>query len=372
VSVSAAEPVGQNSAWEPYDGILLLSFGGPENPEDVMPFLRNVTRGRPVPPERLRAVAQHYWDRGGRSPVNDQNRALRTALRVELESRGSTVPVYWGNRNWHPFLADTMRRAHDEGARNLLVILASAFSSYAGCRQYREDLAEARATLAAQGRHLAVDKVRAYFNHPGFVAAVTDRVRAARERASRASRLVYVTHSLPLWAQRSSGPLGGDYVAQHRDLAATVTAGVDGAGSPWDLVFCSRSGPADQPWLEPDIDQHLRDLAATDTDGVLVVPLGFLSDHMEVVHDLDVVAARTARELGLEYTRAGTVGTHPEFVRGLIDLTVERARSARGGRTGPATVGSRGPAPAVCPAGCCAHPTTDRPAACGEDDIDPG
>jgi ferrochelatase len=360
--------MGRDPVWDPYDGILLLSFGGPESPQDVMPFLENVTRGRGVPPERLQTVARHYRDRGGRSPANDQNRALLSALRAELDSRGRPIPVYWGNRNWHPFLADVLLRAHDEGARRLLVILTSPFSSYSGCRQYREDLAVALQDLAGQGRHLVVDKLRPYFNHPAFAAAVTDRVRAARERAAPDNRLVYVTHSLPLWAQRSSGPQGEAYLAQHRDLAATVTAGLDtGPEEPWDLVFCSRSGPPTQPWLEPDIEDHLRALADAGTTGVVVVPLGFLSDHMEVVHDLDVMASGVAEELGLDFVRAGTVGTHPTFVTGLVDLARERARQARGEPVEPVTVGGLEPAAAVCASGCCAHPTTDLPAACGAD-----
>jgi protoporphyrin/coproporphyrin ferrochelatase len=361
--------MGRDPVWDPYDGILLLSFGGPESPQDVMPFLENVTRGRGVPPARLREVAGHYWDRGGRSPMNDQSRALLSALRAELDSRGWTIPVYWGNRNWSPYLAEALGQAYDEGGRRLLVILTSAFSSYSGCRQYREDLAAAVRDLTAQGRQLAVDKVRPYFNHPAFVSAVTDRVRAAQERAGSGSRLVFVTHSLPQWAQRSSGPYGDAYVDQHRDLAATVTAGLDtGPETPWDLVFCSRSGPPDQPWLEPDIEDHLRELAAAGVRGVVVVPLGFLSDHMEVVHDLDVVAAGVAEELGLDFIRAGTVGTHPDFVTGLVDLALERARQARGEPVEPATVGEQEAAPSVCAPGCCAHPVTDLPAVCGADE----
>lgn len=361
-------PVPTGSGLDPYDGILLLSFGGPEAPEDVLPFLENVTRGRGVPRERLAEVARHYLDRGGRSPINDHNRRLLDALRAELDSRGLSLPLYWGNRNWHPLLPAALRGAHSSGARRLLVVLTSAYSGYSGCRQYREDLAAALLELSADGIRLEVDKVRPYFNHPSVAAAVTGAVAEAVAGVPPGTRLVFVTHSLPEMTARTSGPDGGAYLAQHRDLAATVAAGLgDGPVQDRDLVFCSRSGPPEQPWLGPDIEDHLRDLAAAGVPGVVVVPLGFVSDHMEVVHDLDVAAAATARGLGLGFVRAATPGTSPAFVAGLVDLALERAAQARGESVPSPTVGRLGPVPAVCPAGCCPNPRGPRPAACGAD-----
>ncbi|MEJ2578873.1 MAG: ferrochelatase [Kineosporiaceae bacterium] len=370
-------PSGSAGALHPYDGILLLSFGGPERPEDVLPFLENVTRGRGVPEERLAEVARHYADLGGRSPINDHNRALLAALRADLDARGLDTPLFWGNRNWHPYLPEALREAHAAGARRLLVILTSAFSSYSGCRQYREDLAAALDTLAGDGLRLDVDRVRTYFNHPALAGAVIRAVTEARSRAPAGARLVFVTHALPVAAAQRSGPHGGAYLAEHRDLAASIAAGLVGAGPDrggadphppdWDLVFCSRSGPPEQPWLEPDIEDHLRDLAARGVAGVVVVPLGFLSDHVEVVHDLDVAAARVAADLGLSWTRAATPGTDPGFVAGLVDLALERAAQARGEPVDAPTVGGLPAAPAVCPAGCCPAPRGPRPAACGAD-----
>ncbi|MGZ4604274.1 MAG: ferrochelatase [Kineosporiaceae bacterium] len=367
----------------PYDGVLLLSFGGPEQPADVMPFLENVTRGRGIPRERLESVAEHYLRSGGRSPINDQNRALLAALRAELDARRLPLPLYWGNRNWHPYLLDTLRQARGDGVRRLCVIVTSAYSSYSGCRQYREDLAAALLGLAAEPGGVSdvpeVDKIRHYGNHPGVVAAVTDAVvdgLAALPPAARAgARLVFVTHSVPTAMNEAAGPDGGLYERQHRDVAATVTAAVAerlraaGAGTPpaWDLVYCSRSGPPTQAWLEPDVNDHLRDLHARGVPGVVVVPVGFVSDHMEVVHDLDTEARETAEELGLPFVRAATVGTDPRFVSGLVDLVLERAALARGDDPEQPATGALGPSWSVCPAGCCRNLRGDRPAACGAD-----
>ena len=361
---------------EPYDGVLLVSFGGPESPDDVIPFLQNVTRGRAIPRARLDEVAEHYLALGGRSPINDQNRALLVALRAELDRRGGTVPVYWGNRNWHPFLADELRRAHTSGARRLLAVLTSAYSSYSSCRQYREDLAAALTTLAGEGRELAVDKVRQYFNHPGFVAAVAGAVRAGLATLPDGARLVFVTHSLPDRMAATAGPDGDAYQRQHLDVAATVAARMDAERGPaaeqvgWDLVYCSRSGPPDQPWLEPDVCDHLAALAARGVPGALVVPLGFVSDHMEVVYDLDTEARAAAELAGLPFARAATPGTAPAFVAGLVDLLAERAAAERaagagGSRPGRATVGRLPAAADSCPAGCCPNPRRPLPAACG-------
>jgi ferrochelatase len=357
----------------PYDAVLLLSFGGPEQPGDVLPFLENVTRGRGIPRNRLEFVAEHYHRLGGRSPINDQNRALLAALRAELDSRGVGVPLYWGNRNWAPFLLDTLRQARADGVRRLCVVVTSAYSSYSGCRQYREDLATALIALAGEvgGEDLpTVDKIRHYFNHPGFVAANVDAVATALAQAPAGSRIAFVTHSVPTAMNDSAGVEGGRYEAQHRDVAAVVAATVgDRLGAPpaWDLVYCSRSGPPTQPWLEPDVNDHLRTLKERGVPGVVVAPIGFVSDHMEVVYDLDTEARETAEEIGLPFARAATVGTDPRFVAGLVDLVLERAAQARGEVPEQPVAGSAGPSWAVCPAGCCRNLRAEKPAACGAD-----
>jgi ferrochelatase len=363
---------------DPYDAVLLLSFGGPNGPADVLPFLENVTRGRGIPTERLMEVAAHYDAVGGRSPINDQNRALLRELRVELACRGMNLPVVWGNRNWTPYVVDALRELHQDGARRVVVLTTSAYSSYSSCRQYREDLAGALQTLADEGRRLEVDRVRAYYDHPGFVGPVARAVRQALDELDedvRAdARLVFVTHSIPLPMAYGSGPGGDAYVAQHREVAAEVSERVraaTGRGHVWDLAFCSRSGPPSQPWLEPDVNDHLRSLHSAGTRAVVVVPVGFVSDHMEVVHDLDTEARRTADEIGLAMSRAATVGTSEPFVRGLVDLLEERAALARGGHPAQPVVGPLGPWPTTCLAGCCPNPRAARPAACGVDWVAP-
>jgi len=363
---------------DPYDAVLLLSFGGPEGPEDVVPFLENVTRGRGVPAERLLEVATHYEAVGGKSPINDQNRALLAALRVELADRGYDVPVAWGNRNWAPYCVDALRDLTDAGARRVVVVTTSAYSSYSSCRQYREDLADAVIALAAEGRPVAVDRVRAYYDHPGFAGPVTQATIAALEALPGDlrddARLVFVTHSIPVAMDATAGPAGGAYAAQHAELAALVAdrvAAATGQDRRPDLTYCSRSGSPGQPWLEPDVNDHLRRLAAEGVRAVVLVPFGFVSDHMEVVHDLDAEAADTARELGLQLRRAATVGTHPDFVAGLVDLVEERAERARGGQPREPVVGDLGPWPSVCLAGCCPNPRAARPAACGADWVAP-
>lgn len=350
----------------PYDGVLLLSFGGPEGPDDVLPFLRNVTRGRGIPEERLVQVAGHYQRFGGRSPINDQNRALLAALRSELARRGLDVPFFWGNRNWHPLLPDALREAHEAGARRLLTLVTSAYSSYSGCRQYREDLAEALTVLAGEGRELALDKVRSYFNHPGFVEPVCEAAATALAALPDGARLLFVTHALPVAAAATSGPDGGAYRAQHLDLAALVATRVGRPGEA-DLAFCSRSGPPGQPWLEPDVNDRLAELHAEGATGVAVVPVGFVSDHLEVVYDLDVEARATAERLGVAFARAATPGTDPRFVRGLADLLLERAAAERGERPARPAEGSLTAGHDVCPVGCCPNPRASRPAACGAD-----
>jgi ferrochelatase len=319
----------------PYDSLLLVSFGGPEQPDDVVPFLENVTRGRGIPRERLVEVGQHYYLFGGRSPINDQCRELLTALRSELDRRGIDLPLHWGNRNWDPYLDAEVQGMAAAGHSRVLAVLTSAYPSYSSCRQYRENLYD-----AAQGTEVQIDKIRHYSDHPGFVAASVDATLAALDTLgddADAARLVFVTHSIPTAMAQTSGPTPrsdeGGYVDWHRVVAAAVTQQVSdrrGQAHGHDLVFCSRSGPPTQPWAEPDVNDHLRELHAAGTRAVVVVPIGFISDHMEVIYDLDTEAAETAEELGLAFARAATAGTHPAFVAGLVDLMVERAAAARG------------------------------------------
>ena len=363
---------------DPYDAVLLLSFGGPDGPDDVLPFLQNVTRGRGIPPERLAEVAEHYQAVGGRSPINEQNRRLLRALRAELDRRGEPQPLEWGNRNWAPYVVDALRRLYDAGARRVVALTTSAYSSYSSCRQYREDLAAAVLTLAGEGRALQVDRVRAYYDHPGFVAPMVESVgralAALPDRLQPQARLVFVTHSIPTAMAEGSGPGGGAYPAQHRELAAEIAqrlAGTEPAPREWDLVYCSRSGAPGQPWLEPDVNDHLRALAAAGARAVVVAPIGFVSDHMEVVHDLDTEAAQTARELGLAFSRADTVGVDPSFVAGMVDLLAERAALARGEHPDQPVVGTLGPWPSTCVSGCCPNLRADRPAAAGADWVAP-
>ncbi|WP_422631824.1 ferrochelatase [Pseudokineococcus basanitobsidens] len=357
----------------------MLSFGGPDEPDDVMPFLRNVTSGRGIPDERLAAVAEHYHHFGGRSPINDQNRALLQALRHEVAARGLDVPVAWGNRNWDPYVTDALRDLHEGGARRVLVVATSAYASYSGCRQYREDLADALVALAREGREIAVDKIRHYFDAPGFVAANADAVEAAWRRlpedVAAGAELVLVTHSIPTAMAATAGPDGDAYVRQHESVADAVAARVrarTGAPLPSALVYCSRSGPPSQPWTEPDVNDHLEELHARGVPAVVVAPVGFVSDHMEVVYDLDTEARETADRLGLPMERAATAGVDPAFVAALVDLVVERAaveRAAAGRQEAPPrpSAGAQGPSHDVCPVGCCPNLRGARPAACGRD-----
>jgi len=362
---------------EPYDALLLVSFGGPERAQDVLPFLRNVTSGRGVPDERLADVARHYHAFGGRSPINDQCRALREAVSQELASAGLDLPVYWGNRNWAPYLRDTLAAMAHDGIRRTACLLTSAYSSYSGCRQYRENLFDAVRDLPDAPR---LDRLRHYFNHPGFVtpfveatlAALADLDDDVRGRA----RLVFVTHSIPTAMAAASGhsgtAAGAAYVRQHEDVSATVAREVGlatGVARDHDLVYCSRSGPPSVPWLEPDIDDHLHRLHSEGVPAVVVVPIGFVSDHMEVLFDLDTQAARTAGELRLGFARAATPGVHPRFVTMVRDLLLERAAVERGLQpVHRAVIGGLPASWDQCPTGCCANPRDPvRPALCGVD-----
>ncbi len=330
-----------------YDAILLISFGGPERREDVMPFLENVTRGRNIPHERLLEVAEHYYHFGGKSPINDQCRALMAALRRELDAHEIRLPIYWGNRNWSPFLADALRQMRNDGVRRALGLVTSAYSSYSGCRQYRENVAAAQAEVGEGAP--AVDKLRVFYNHPGFVEASVLRVREALaqwpegERA--AVRLVATAHSIPCSMAQTS-----DYEKQLRETTRLVAEAVGFAE--WDLVYQSRSGPATQPWLEPDILDHLKNLHAAAVRNVVVAPLGFISDHLEVLYDLDTEAQELAGQLGMRMLRAATVGTHPMFVGMLRQLIAERLSLSQS----RLAIGQFGPNHDVCPLDCCPAP----------------
>ncbi len=354
----------------PYDALLLVSFGGPERPEDVVPFLRNVTAGKNIPDARLEEVGEHYHGFGGRSPINDQNRALVEALRSDLQADGVDVPVYWGNRNWDPYLAETLAQMRDDGVQRAAALVTSAYSSYSGCRQYRENLAAAVAEVPGAPR---VDKLRHYFNHPGFIEPMVDATLSALarlpEEARRGGHLAFVTHSIPVAMDDSSGPDGNAYTAQHRQVMEEVVARVrheTGHRYPAELVFCSRSGPPHVPWLEPDVNDHLRELRDRDVPGAVVVPIGFVSDHMEVIYDLDTEAAATAEEIGLPYARAATAGVDPRFVAMVRELLLERAAAEHDEPVERVTVA--GPASwDVCPVGCCPNPRGPRPALAGQD-----
>lgn len=360
----------------PYDALLLYSFGGPNKPEDVVPFLRNVTAGKGIPDARLEEVGEHYYGFGGKSPINEQNLALKAALETELAARGIELPVVWGNRNWEPYTDDAITELEAIGAQRAVALVTSAYSSYSGCRQYREDLAvtlQARGELDDEGSTgVQFDKIRSYFNHPGFAQANIDAVvEAYRELAAAhadgpdgvdgaqladGARLVFVTHSIPDTMEAASAVSGATYSAQHLDLAAVVAEQVGAVlGHPveWTLAYCSRSGPPSQPWLEPDVNDLLGDLAGQGVRAVVLSPIGFVSDHMEVAYDLDTEALATAEELGLAAVRAGTVGTRAPFVAGLVDLVLERAALARSEDVEQASVGTLGAFRSVCRPGCC-------------------
>jgi protoporphyrin/coproporphyrin ferrochelatase len=330
-----------------YDSLLVVSFGGPEKPEDVMPFLRNVTRGRNIPEERLLEVAEHYYHFGGRSPINEQNRALIAGLREELSLAGIEMPIYWGNRNWDPYLTDALREMRADGRRQALAFMTSAYSSYSGCRQYRENVAAAQAEVGEDAPK--VDKLRVFYNHPGFVEACADRVAEARRKLGEVDgdvHLVVTAHSIPCSMARTS-----NYEKQLRETARLVAEQV---GLPnWELVYQSRSGPPNQPWLEPDILDYLRELAGRGVRNVIVAPLGFISDHLEVLFDLDTEAVEVAEELGIRMVRAGTAGTHPAFIRAIRELIEERI-----GRTAERkALGIYPPNHDVCPLDCCPAPS---------------
>lgn len=336
---------------EAYDAVLIVSFGGPEGPDEVMPFLENVLRGRNVPRERMLEVAEHYQHFGGISPINSQNRALIAALRQELLAHGPQLPIYWGNRNWHPLLPDVLRQMRDDGVKRAIAFFTSAFSSYSGCRQYRENIAAAQAEVGEGAPQ--VDRLRVFYNHPGYIEPVIEHVRTAfaqipAERQA-AAKLIFTAHSIPMAMADNCR-----YVAQLNESCRLVAEGV--GHTEWQLVYQSRSGPPSQPWLEPDILDTLRSLAADGAQDVVVMPIGFISDHLEVLYDLDTEAQELADELGLHMVRAATVGTHARFIAMIRELIVERMSDD----PQRLALGSYGPSHDVCPVDCCLY-TPQRP-----------
>ena len=313
-----------------YDALLLVSFGGPEGMDDVIPFLENVLRGRNVPRERMLQVARHYDLFGGVSPINQQNRELIAALKKELETNGPRLPIYWGNRNWHPLLPDTIRQMTADGIQNALAFVTSAYSSYSSCRQYLQNIADAQAEVGPGGPR--VEKLRAFYNHPLFIEANVDHIREALGQINSSASLVFTAHSIP-----ESMAANCDYADQLAETSGLIAQalGVD----TWQLVYQSRSGPPSQPWLGPDVCDHLKTLKLAGVTNVVIAPIGFVSDHMEVVYDLDVEARRVCEEIGLKMVRPRTAGTHPTFVRMIRELMLER-------------IDDRVP-PSICAPDCC-------------------
>ena len=328
-----------------YDAVLLVGFGGPEQPEDVMPFLEIVTRGRNVPPERLLEVAEHYHHFDGRSPINDHNRALMAALEKELDQHGPKLPIYWGNRNWHPFLADTMTQMKNDGVQKALAFVTSAFSSYSGCRQYRENIADAQSKVGEGAPQ--IDKLRVFYDHPGFLEVIRqetdDAIKQLPVELREGAEVMFTAHSIPLSMAR-----GSKYEAQLTE-AMNIVAGMLHLRD-FRLVYQSRSGPPQVPWLEPDVLAAIRTSASAGVKAVVLVPIGFVSDHLEVLYDLDTEAKQLCDELGIAMTRAATAGTHPAFVRMIRELIIERMEG-------------RGEVPGLCTAECCPAPVMGRPAA---------
>jgi protoporphyrin/coproporphyrin ferrochelatase len=341
-----------------YDALLIVSFGGPESREEVIPFLENVLRGRNVPRERLLAVAEHYYHFESKSPINQQTRDLIAAIEAELAQHGPKLPVYWGNRNWHPMLADTLRKMKQDGVRRALAFVTSAYSSYSGCRQYRENIAQAQREVGADAPEVVspqidvpqIDKLRVFFNHPGFIAANEDRLRDAvgqvRANVRQNIQLVYTAHSIPLSMANTS-----DYVRQLEEVRKLMSERLGISNDA--LVYQSRSGAPGQPWLEPDILDHLRKVKEKNlASAVVIAPIGFISDHMEVLYDLDIEARQLCDSINLPMTRAKTVGVHPQFIAMIRELILERMNPGTERRA----LGSLGPRPDVCAEDCCSAP----------------
>jgi ferrochelatase len=338
------------------DAILVVSFGGPESTDEVIPFLENVLRGRNIPRERLLAVAEHYYHFGGKSPINEQTRELIAALEVELERKGPKLPVYWGNRNWHPLLTDTLRQMKQDGIQQALAFVTSAYSSYSGCRQYREDICRAQNEVGPGAP--AVGKLRAFFNHPGFIDATSERVQDALQLIPASARqnvqVVYLAHSIPLALANTS-----DYVRQLEDVRGLISGRLGVTNDI--LVYQSRSGTPSQPWLEPDILNYLRSVKTNGlASSVVLAPIGFISDHMEVLYDLDIEARRLCDSLALPMARAKTVGVHPKFIGMIRELIVERINPGSERRA----LGVLGPRTDICAEDCC--PAPQRPSIAGK------
>ncbi|HEX6962961.1 MAG TPA: ferrochelatase [Lacipirellula sp.] len=338
----------------PYDAILIVSFGGPESREDVLPFLENVLRGRNVPRERMLEVAEHYYHFGGVSPINEQNRRLIASLERELAEHGPQLPVYWGNRNWHPLLADTLRQMSEGGVRRALAFFTSAYSSYSGCRQYRENIAAAQQQVGPTAPE--VDKLRVFFNHPGFIEPMVESLKTCLAQVPEADRpstkILFSAHSIPTAMAATCR-----YEEQLQEASRLVAEGAGVRQENWELVYQSRSGPPQQPWLAPDICDRIKTLhAACGLASVIIVPIGFISDHLEVIYDLDTEAKSLCDRLGIRMLRAATVGDHPRFIRMIRELIVERMTP---GAERPAR-GALGPSHDQCPADCC-HYQPGRP-----------
>ncbi|QDT72810.1 ferrochelatase [Lacipirellula limnantheis] len=341
-----------------YDAILIVSFGGPEGPDEVMPFLENVLRGKPVPRERMLEVAEHYQHFGGVSPINEQNRQLIAALETELAANGPQLPIYWGNRNWRPLLPETLAQMGRDGVNRALAFFTSAFSSYSGCRQYRENIAVARDEVGSSAPE--VDKLRVFYNHPGFIEPMVESLAACLAKVPSAQRatvnVLFTAHSIPL-----SMAANCRYEVQLAEACRLVAAGAGLATDQWELVYQSRSGSPHQPWLEPDVCDRIRSLqAAGSLHDLIIVPIGFISDHMEVLFDLDTEARQLCEQLDVRMQRAATVGVHPRFIRMIRELIVERIDGAA---ERPA-LGSLGASHDVCPADCCLY-APQRPASGG-------
>ncbi|HEY6244357.1 MAG TPA: ferrochelatase [Pyrinomonadaceae bacterium] len=322
-----------------YEAVLIVSFGGPEGIDDVIPFLENVLRGRNVPRERMVQVAKHYDLFGGVSPINQQNRNLIAALKAELDENGPRLPIYWGNRNWHPLLVDTLQRMADDGIKRSIAFITSAYSSYSSCRQYRENIRDAQAVVGKRAPE--VDKLRGFYNHPLFIEANADQVRSALSQVAGNPHLVFTAHSIP-----ESMAANCEYAPQLTESSRLVAETLGQQN--WQLVYQSRSGSPMIPWLGPDVCDHLRELKATGVTDVVVAPIGFISDHMEVIYDLDVEAKKVADEIGLNMVRAATAGTHPLFVKMIRELILERTDGIP-----VRTVGLHGPSHDVCRDDCC-------------------
>ncbi len=355
----------------PYDAVLLVSFGGPEKPEDVVPFLENVTRGRGIPKERLVEVGEHYFQFGGRSPINDQNREFLAAIQADFANTGLDLPVYWGNRNWAPYLTDTITEMRDHGVTRAACFVTSAYSSYSGCRQYRENLAAAVANIDRAPR---LDRLRHYFNHPGFIDPVVDATLSALAALpqSRDQHILFVTHSIPDSMNASSGAEGDAYTRQHHAAMTEVMKVVRlrvGRRVDHELVFCSRSGPPTAPWLEPDVNDRIAELADEGVKGIVMVPIGFVSDHMEVIYDLDTEAMATAEHHGVVAVRAATPGIDARFVTLVRDLVLERAAVERGERVVRAVRGGMRVNQDRCAIGCCPNPRGQVPTLGGLDEV---